>query len=157
MITGELRPFMFAKSAASPFPLLPRPARPSLVRIGVTVFSIVLAAVAAQTALSGISEGECLVWPGIGTCFTRDFSHRGFQKIKPGMTEAQVIALIGKPMHRGPGRGSPPGWPLFQRGDVVWGYSSDSSRLGGDWAWLAREVMFRNGKVVQTVKFTYHD
>jgi hypothetical protein len=35
--------------------------------------------------------------------------------------------------------------------------SSYPSQLGGDWAWLAREVVFRDGRVVQTVRWTYHN
>jgi hypothetical protein len=109
-----------------------------------------------QLLLSGMCEGYCIVWPGIGTRFTRDFSHWGFARIKPGMTGEQVKALIGEPMGVGYGC-APSGWPLRKPLDITWGYSSDSSARGGDWAWLSREVVFRDGRVVQTVKWTYYD
>ena len=108
--------------------------------------------------LSGISEGYCIAWPGIGTQFTPGYSHLGFVRIRPGMTEEQVLTLLGRPLSQGFNqRTAPPGWPKWQRGDETWTYSTDSSRRGGDWAWLSREVVFRQGLVVQKVTWTYRD
>jgi hypothetical protein len=147
---------MFAKSIEPPFPLLPRAERPSAVRISISVLALVFAAAFIQALGAGMTEGYCIVWPGIGTHFARDFSHLGFERIKPGMSEQQVIDLIGRPITRDD-YCSPSGWPLLQRGDKVWSYSMDSSQFGGDWAWLSRQVVFRDGRVAQTVKWTFHD
>lgn len=119
--------------------------------------SLVLGALGVQLVFSGMSEGYCIVWPGIGTRFTSDFTHSGFARVKPGMTPEQVVELIGQPLGTSRSGCAPSGWPAYKTGDLTWGYSQDSSRLGGDWAWLAREVVFREGRVVQTVRWTYHD
>lgn len=118
---------------------------------------LVFIALGGQLVWSGITEGYCFVWPGIGTQFTSEFSHWGFARIKPGMTPEQVVALIGSPGGVSQSRGSPSGWPAYKFGDVTWSYSGDSSKLGGDWAWLAREVVLREGRVVQTVRWACHD
>jgi hypothetical protein len=132
------------------------PRLPSAVRPYVMAGCLAFIFISGQTVWSGLTEGYCIVWPGIGTRFTPDFNHWGFAQIRPGMTAAQVEALIGPPMGN-QGGCSPSGWPAYRPGDVTWSYSTDSSNLGGDWAWLAREVVFRDGRVVQTVRWTYHD
>src|SRR5688572_28611084 len=55
----------------------------------------------AQIVLSGISEGYCIVWPSIGTAFAPHYSESGFNRIKPGMTESEVLHLIGYPLGKG--------------------------------------------------------
>ncbi len=133
------------------------PTRKPSFRIFFITAGLMFGALGGQVVFSGMSEGYCLVWPGIGTAFAPGFSHRGFARIKPGMTTTEVAALIGEPLGQTYGRGSPAGWATFRAGDVTWGYSHDSSKLGGDWAWLAREVVFRDGRVTQTVRWTYYD
>jgi hypothetical protein len=130
---------------------------PSRISPLLKIACLAVALIGGQVLLSGATEGYCLIWPGIGTKFAPGFSHTGFARIKPGMTAQEVVSLIGEPMGLAPGRGSPPGWTLYRYGDVTWSYSTDSSALGGDWAWLAREVVFRDGRVAHTVRWTYHD
>jgi hypothetical protein len=110
-----------------------------------------------QAMISGMSEGYCVAWPGIGTRFASGFSHLGFARIEAGMTTEQVISLIGKPLTSGYSRPSPTGASLWRPGDLTWTYSTDGSARGGDWAWLSREIVFRNGIVIQKVKWTYYD
>ena len=112
---------------------------------------------AAQAVMSGVLEGYCIAWPGIGTHFSRSYSHLGFARIQTGMTKDDVLAVLGPPLSSGTGRPAPSGWPQWRTGDLTWTYSRDSSARGGDWAWLSREVVFRDGVVVQKLKWTYHD
>lgn len=124
----------------------------------VTLIVVLLAlALGGHVAWTGMTEGYCVVWPAIGTRFTADYSERGFDRIQPGMTPSQVTALIGHPLGVGHHGCAPPGHALWRRGDLAWSYSSDSSARGGDWAWLSREVVFRDDRVVQTVRWVYHD
>lgn len=123
---------------------------------GVTIFCLTF--VGGQTLFSGMTEGDCWFWPGIGTRFAPGYSAWGFESVRPGMTKAEVERLIGTPLGAGySGMAPPQAKPLWRPGDETWTYSSDSSALGGDWAWLLREVIFRNGVVVQRVYWTYHD
>ena len=132
--------------------------RPDWVLGVIAVCAGLLSLVGAQIVLSGMSEGYCIVWPSIGTAFAADYSERGFDRIKPGMTQVEVLQLIGQPLGKGfNSRPSPSGWDQWRRGDETWTYSQDSSARGGDWAWLSREVVFRQGVVVQTVRWIYYD
>jgi hypothetical protein len=124
----------------------------------VTAFLVgVVTIFGSQAVISGISEGYCVAWPGIGTRFASGFSHLGFARIEAGMTKDQVIRLIGEPLASGYSRPAPWAASQWRPGDLTWTYSIDSSARGGDWAWLSREVVFRDGVVVQKVKWTYYD
>jgi hypothetical protein len=134
----------------------PRARWPVVVQSIALVFFAILAGLLWQVVLSGMTERYCYLWPAIGTRFSPNYTERGFNAIKPGMTEQEVQALIGQPLTTGDGT-APPGHALAQPGDLVWTYSSDSSERGGDWAWLSREVVFRSGKVAHTVSWIYYD
>ena len=123
--------------------------------LAVTIGSVVLGG--GQLVLAGISEGYCVVWPSIGTRFASEFSERGFTRVQRGMSREQVRTLLGYPLSISSVRPAPSGMPEWQRGDETWQYSQDSSAMGGDWAWLSREIVFRHGAVVQTVRWIYHD
>jgi hypothetical protein len=135
-----------------------RSRRPDTALRVVAVLTLLATILGAQAVLAGISEGYCIAWPGIGTHFASGFSHLGFARVQPGMTQQQVRTLLGRPLTRGFNeRPAPSGWELWRPGDETWSYSMDSSALGGDWAWLSREIVFRNGVVVQKVKWTFYD
>jgi hypothetical protein len=117
-----------------------------------------LAVAGGQIVLSGMSEGYCHVWPSIGTRFAGDYSEGRFARVKPGMSHTDVLRLLGEPLSKGfNGPPAPSGWTLWRRGDETWQYARDTSSRGGDWAWLSREIVFRDGLVVQTVRWTYYD
>jgi outer membrane protein assembly factor BamE (lipoprotein component of BamABCDE complex) len=71
------------------------------------------------------------------------------------MTNDQVVALLGRPLYTHEFWRSHPAYEAW--GDEVWSYTSDGAAPWGDWAWLSREVIFRDGRVVQRVNWTYHD
>ena len=139
-------------------PALPH-SSPRSDRVLVTVFALCIVTVAfgGQLVLAGMSEGYCVVWPSIGTRFAEGYSSSGFSRVERGMTEYEVVSLIGRPLSRQRGRPAPSGWFDWQQGDQTWQYGQDSSARGGDWAWLSREVVFRDGRVVQKVSWTYRD
>jgi hypothetical protein len=118
---------------------------------------IVVLVLVGQMVISGMMEGYCHVWPSIGTRFSSGYSERAFDKIVPGMTEAEVSHLLGPPLHSHEGSPAPYAPATWQHGDRTWSYSQDSSARGGDWAWLSRQVVFREGRVVQAVRWVYHD
>ena len=154
------RPPMLSKSPHFAAARSPKSYSPRVMRRSAWVILVVMFAVG-QTVLSGVSEGYCIVWPGIGTHFAPGFSHLGFARIRPGMTQERVRALLGEPLGKQVARRilgrSVPGASPLEQGDEAWNYSGDSGRLGGDWAWLSRQVVFRDGVVTQKVKWTYHD
>jgi hypothetical protein len=125
-------------------------------RLAVRLALLVPLALLLQGVFAGMTEGYCIIWPSIGTRFAPEYSERGFDAIKPGMTQQQVAALIGQPLGWGY-HTAPPGHALKKAGDVVWSYSTDTDGRGGDFAWLSREVVLRDGKVAHTVRWIYYD
>ena len=127
---------------------------PTLAIIIVVVVACVV--LGGQLVMSGMSEGYCMVWPSIGTRYATAYSDRSFSRVEPGMTREQAVAILGSPLSTG-SRPAPSGMTQWQRGDETWQYAQDSSARGGDWAWLSREVVFRDGIVVQKVRWIYYD
>lgn len=96
-------------------------------------------------ACSGV-ESYCYVYPSIDTRYAPRFSERKFAEVRAGMSMDAVITLLGQPCHRGSGRNS-----------VRWSYTQDGKCLWADWAWLGREIVFKDGRVVERVSRIYHD
>jgi hypothetical protein len=105
--------------------------------------------------VAGMLEGYCFVWPSIDTVYAPDFTERKFKQIEVGMREEEVVALIGLPFRTDRYSRGHPAYKVT--GDNVWSYTHDGAAPFGDWAWLSREVIFRNGSVVQKVYWTFHD
>ena len=94
---------------------------------------------------SGV-ESYCYVFPSIDTRYAPGFSERKFAEIKAGMSMDEVITLLGEPYHRGGGRNS-----------VRWSYTQDGRCSWADWAWLGREIVFKDGRVVERISRIYYD
>jgi hypothetical protein len=103
---------------------------------------------------AGMGEGYCFVWPSIDTVYAAHCTERKFGQIKVGMTKADVVARIGQPIniHRRGRR-----HPAYAEGDEVWSYTHDGGAPIGDWAWLSRELIFAEGRVVQKVYSTLYN
>lgn len=99
-------------------------------------------------------ENYNYLWPSIDTKYAPDYSERAFRRVEMGMTQEEVVGLLGHPLWTKGWRSSHPG--QTSAGEV-WVYSSDGGASWGDWAWLSREVIFRDGRVVDRVSWTYYD
>lgn len=139
------------------FPESPIPPSCGWSEVTKTVRTTLLCLVVAVVAYLSIGGGEyyCWIWPSIDTRYASGYSERKFRQVEVGMTETQVVALIGRPLgtHR-----YWRGHPAYKfPGDFVWSYTSDGAAFWGDWAWLSREIIFHEGRVVQKVFWTYYD
>jgi hypothetical protein len=94
---------------------------------------------------SGV-ESYCYVYPSIDTRYAPGFSERKFAQVRVGMSMDEVVILIGEPYHRGRGRNS-----------VRWSYTQDGECFWADWAWLGREIVFKDGRVVERISRIYYD
>jgi hypothetical protein len=92
-------------------------------------------------------EAYCFFNPSIDTRYAPGYSETGFDAITNGMTMPAVRQFLGTPLYEIPKRD----------GTEEWGYTLDGKCGWGDWAWLGRHVVFREGKVEKTVKHVYHD
>jgi hypothetical protein len=99
------------------------------------------------------SPMECYCpWnPAIDTRFAPGFSEEAFSSVRPGMAEAEVVALLGEP---------------FWKQDVkdgdggaydLWYYSGDGNCERGDYAWLGREIAIRDGVVLEVRRLVHYD
>ena len=80
------------------------------------------------------------------TFYAPTYTFRGYYSIKPGMTEEQVIRLVGEPL----GKYNNPG----PNGTIVcWRYTDD--RLGENYK--IRDVLFKDGKVFKKYSMLYLD
>ena len=94
---------------------------------------------------SGV-ESYCYVYPSIDTRYASGFSERKFAEVRAGMSMDEVITLLGEPYHRGVGRSS-----------VRRSYTQDGKCFWADWAWLGREIVFKDGRVVERISRIYYD
>jgi outer membrane protein assembly factor BamE (lipoprotein component of BamABCDE complex) len=93
------------------------------------------------------SESYCFLYPSIDTRYAPGYSESAFSQVSRGMTDEAVERLIGKPL------------ATTKRSDgaMRWLYTEDGKALFGDWAWLGREVVFREGKVIEVLRSIYYD
>jgi hypothetical protein len=94
---------------------------------------------------SGV-ESYCYLYPSIDTRYAPGFSERKFAEVRAGMSMDEVITLLGQPYHSGSGRNP-----------VRWSYTQDGKCFWADWSWLGREIVFKNGRVVEGVSRIYYD
>jgi hypothetical protein len=79
------------------------------------------------------------------TCFPPGFQRASFDRLRLGMSPAEVEAITGAPLLRRPPRTW--GYVLPADVDLVWVYSTDNCSQTRDSAWRSYEVGFRNGAV----------
>ncbi len=91
-------------------------------------------------------ESYNYVYPSIDTRYAPGFSERTFAQVRAGMSVDDVVTLLGEPYHRGVGRNS-----------VRWSYTQDGKCSWADWAWLGREIVFEEGRVVERISRIYYD
>jgi outer membrane protein assembly factor BamE (lipoprotein component of BamABCDE complex) len=97
-------------------------------------------------------ECYCVFYPGIDTRYASGFSESAFSLVTTGMTAEAVQQKLGAPLHTDTNRD----------GTIRWYYTDDGKCIVGDWkladfAWLGREVAFRDDRVVQVYKHVHED
>jgi outer membrane protein assembly factor BamE (lipoprotein component of BamABCDE complex) len=95
----------------------------------------------------GRLECYCVFYPGIDTRYAPGYSESAFSLVTTGMTTEAVEQKLGAPLHTDTNRD----------GTIRWCYTEDGKCWWGDFAWLGREVTFRDGRVVQVFKRVYED
>lgn len=98
-------------------------------------------------------ESVFIFHPAIDTVTTPGFDRLAFLEIAPGMSESQVLELVGEPAARRVVE-SPGCRADF---DQVWGYSRDGACGWCDAAWRSYTVYFRAGSVVQATELWHCD
>lgn len=96
-------------------------------------------------------ECYCPWNPAIDTRFAPGFSEEAFSAVRPGMAEAEVVALLGEPfykqdVHDGDGNAYD-----------LWYYTADGKCEHGDYAWLGREIAIRDGVVLYAGRLVHYD
>ena len=91
----------------------------------------------------------CCPWnPAINTEFTEGYSEKAFSSIRPGMTEAEVLALLGEPFKKYDVPASFEDSAEFIP-CVVWRYSRERKDKWGGFECLGRNILFHDGIVKQ--------
>jgi hypothetical protein len=93
------------------------------------------------------SESVCFFDPNIDTRYAPGYNEAAFNQVTIGMTPQSVEQLAGKPLIISTETDS----------TQVWAYSTDGKAPFGDWAWMCRTVVFRNGKVAEVLHMTAYD
>jgi hypothetical protein len=92
-------------------------------------------------------ESYCFWNPWIDTRTAPQFTEEGFDSLRGGMTTNEVAGILGPPLAHSDAS------EAIQH----WRYTGAGKCRFSDWAWLSREVIFVNGKVVRTEKRIYYD
>jgi outer membrane protein assembly factor BamE (lipoprotein component of BamABCDE complex) len=93
-----------------------------------------------------LPETYCFFYPSIDTRYTEGFTESKFAAIRVGMTQEEVVKLLGEPFDGASARAS-----------SRWAYTQDGKCTWKDWAWLGREIVFAKGRVVEIVARVYYD
>lgn len=99
------------------------------------------------------SETVFVFDPAIDTVTSTGFSRQAFARLESGMTEAQVLDLLGEPLGRQ--RWSAP--PCHADFDQTWSYSHDGGCGWCDAAWRSYTVSFLDGKLSEAREQWYCD
>lgn len=89
-------------------------------------------------------EGKCIFSPDIDTRYAAGYSDGAFASVTIGMTESNVLHILGKPISTQ----AQSLWPYPGDAEILWWYSSDGACSWSDFAWRAPIVGIRNGIVV---------
>lgn len=93
--------------------------------------------------LQCFTESVFVLNPLIDTVLPEGFSAEKFEKVKPGMTKAEVLRLVPKPL---------------EGSDQFWSYGNDGAAPFGDYAWFLFEIEFdADGRVLKTGQQRFHD
>lgn len=92
-------------------------------------------------------ESYCFFYPGIDTYYAPGYSEDAFSQVTPGMTTHAVEQLLGRPLHA----------YSDVDGSTTWAYTEDGKSWYFDFAWLSREIYFRDGRVVEVAATVYHN
>jgi len=90
----------------------------------------------------------CFFDPWIDTQVSPGFSDAAFQKIRIGMSQDEVVTLLGQPLSKISKKRS---------GCIEWWFTRDGKCKWGDFAWMARSVMLSNQTVVEIHSMTHYD
>lgn len=96
------------------------------------------------------AEQYFFVWPSIDTRYSKDYNEEKFNQITVGMSIDDVEELIGQPL-----RIYHHGWN--NSNEMTYSYSSDNRFKFADFAWLGREIVFKDDKVIEIRKEIYYD
>lgn len=92
-------------------------------------------------------EAYCFFYPSIDTHYAPGFSETAFSQVTTGMTAEAVQQKLGLPLRKHSGND----------GRESWAYTLDGKCKWGDWAWLGRYVVFKDGQVVEVVNRVFYD
>jgi hypothetical protein len=132
----------------------------TLIVKGLMVVGILIAALAFFAAT--LTEQYFFPYPEIGTVFSEGYSEANFDQIRAGMSEAEVIELLGEPLDRdrmilsfNQGARSA---AMPAGSSAMWSYSHDNAAGIWDFAWLGRFIYFDEaGRVTGTLKWVFYD
>lgn len=97
--------------------------------------------------------------PYIDTEFAHGFSWENYEKVENGMTEQEVVALLGSPFEKPAGISGPKGGcgSISGKGEC-WVYTQDGKSPHWDFAWIAVIVRFdENMRADGKQQITFHD
>ncbi len=92
-------------------------------------------------------EAYCVLFPSIDTVYAEGYSEEGFAQLRHGMAADEVRQLVGEPL----------GVTSREDGSEEWSYSHDGRCWFGDFAWLDRSLVLREGQVRSIEKRIYYD
>ena len=113
-------------------------------RVAAGIFVVV--AIVSCGVLASRKGIRCPWNPAINTEFTEGYSEKVFSSIRPGMTEAEVLALLGEPFKKNDVPAALEGSEEFVS-CVVWRYSRAKKDKWGGFECLGRNILFHDGIV----------
>jgi hypothetical protein len=107
--------------------------------------------------IGGYTESVFVLHPLIDTRLPQGFTQARFDRVQPGMTQAEVLRLIPPPDGSSPDFCASDGTFCSAEGDT-WSYGSDGACVFWDFAWFQLTVQFdQNGRVIKKTQRAFYD
>lgn len=96
-----------------------------------------------------VGENSCSFYPSIDTVYAPGYRDAAFDRVLVGASADVVRAALGEPLWVARSEERP--------GEETWCYTLDGKCRWGDWAWLARSITLRDGRVESKDKEIRYD
>lgn len=112
-----------------------------------TILSTIISIIMVIFFLYAQTESYCFFCPSIDTHYAKNYTEKKFDELELRASLRSVEEILGKPVKS----------EKKENGDIIYYYSKDGKCWWGDFAWLSRKIIIRDGELIEKEKRIYYD